>query len=830
MTKAIIMAGGEGTRLRPLTCNRAKPMIPVINRPVIEHAIALLKRHEITDITISLFYLPENIQNYFGDGSDWDVDISYSVEVSPLGTAGGVKQAMGNNDDTFIILSGDGIIDFDITEILKYHREKKSPFTIILTRVNTPTEYGIVITKDNGRIDKFLEKPSWSEVFSDTANTGMYVIEPEIIAAHVPENTKFDFSMDLFPRLQKNKIPLYGYISEGYWCDVGNLVSYNDVHKDILEGLVNIDMPGKKIGNRVWVGKDVEIHPEAVIKGPVLLGDFVKIRKGAEIAEFSVIGDNCIIEENASVRRSIILHSTVIGPKCELRGSMIGKRCVLQQGVSTNEGSVVSDDCRLEMDVHVPAGKRIWPDKIIEQGTRITTDVIWGQTEKKTLFSSEGIVGTFNVKITPEFASKLGSAIGAFLGKNSSIIISRDTTNAARLIKRAFTAGLLSMGVDVCDMEVESVPVIRYSTKFINADMGCYIQISPLTGLQFIQIRLFNKNGYQISLNEEKKIENVFYRGDYPRKNAFETGHLTYPTHHIESYISNTKNYVNHEILWNKKWNIIVDCFNGTAAHVFPDLLHAFGCETTVLRGQIKEFISDENTKSSTRDTIKNIVRMAKINKEIGVIFGPHGTQMTLIDELGNILTNDDVSAILCLYYLNQSNVKTINIPVTTSNVIQNIISSGKKKAVKTSTKLRSPRGISDIFIGGDGSMFPYLELQYDPMITFLKILNYLTLENLQLFEVKESLPKSNILNTSIYCTTEEKAAIMRMLTTDADPDRIELIDGIKINEENAWVLILPDATQPSIHLYAEGKTAAHRDEIIDEYTIKIKKYKNSIV
>jgi mannose-1-phosphate guanylyltransferase/phosphomannomutase len=193
MTKAIIMAGGEGTRLRPLTCNRAKPMIPVMNKPVIEHAILLLKRHEIKDIVISLFYLPENIQNYFADGSEWGVNISYSVEESPLGTAGGVKQALGDYNDTFIVLSGDGIIDFDITAILEYHKSKQSPFTIILNRVNTPTEYGIVITNEDGRIEKFLEKPSWSEVFSDTANTGMYVIESSVINSFVPEKQKIRF-------------------------------------------------------------------------------------------------------------------------------------------------------------------------------------------------------------------------------------------------------------------------------------------------------------------------------------------------------------------------------------------------------------------------------------------------------------------------------------------------------------------------------------------------------------------------------------------------------------------------------------------------------------
>jgi len=829
MIKAVIMAGGEGTRLKPLTCNRPKPMIPILNKPVIEHTVHLLKSHGINDIVISLFYLPENIQNYFGDGSDWDVNITYSVEESPLGTAGGVKQAIANHDDTFIVLSGDGIIDFDITDILNFHKSKKSLFTIVLNRVSKPTDYGIVITDKNGKIEKFLEKPAWSEVFSDTANTGVYVIEPEVIREYIPEKTKFDFSLNLFPELQKANVPLYGYEARGYWCDVGNLESYRNVHSDILDGLVKINFPGKRIKKDVWAGKDVEIHPEAIIKGPAVIGNFTRVKKGAIIAEFSVIGDNCIIEENASVRRSVVLHSTVIGHRCELRGAIVGKRCVLQEGVSAAEGSVISDDCRLGMDVSIPAGIRVWPDKIIEHGTRLTSDLIWGQTEKKFLFTSDGIVGTFNVKITPEFASKLGSALGAYLGKNAKVTISRDTTSAARLIKRALTAGLLSMGVDVYDMEIESVPINRYSTKFINADMGIYIQISPLRGLQFIQIRLFNRYGFQISLNDDKKIENVFFRGDYPRKGAFETGKLVYPTHHIESYMTNLTNYIDRKPLLKKKWNVIVDCFHGTAAYVFPEVLNYFGCETTVLKGQIKEFDGAEDIKIETRKSVQQITNMAKINKEIGVILGPHGTQLTIIDEQGNILTKDDVTAILCLYYLKYTSTKKINIPLTSSKVIEDLIIENNGEVGISSSKLRQPEENRDLFYKDIEESYPYLEQEYDPILTFLRILKYLTLEGTALYPIKESLPRGNILDVSIHCTIEEKATVMRMITSDADSDKLELIDGIKITEKDAWVLILPDSSLPLIHIFAEGKTIESRDRILEEYSIKIKQFKAGI-
>jgi mannose-1-phosphate guanylyltransferase/phosphomannomutase len=378
-------------------------------------------------------------------------------------------------------------------------------------------------------------------------------------------------------------------------------------------------------------------------------------------------------------------------------------------------------------------------------------------------------------------------------------------------------------------MEIESVPIIRYSIRFLKADMGLYIQISPLTDLQFIQIRMYNRLGYQVSLNDEKKIENIFFRGDYPRKDALETGKLIYPTHHLESYIQNTTNYINPDILTEKKWNIIVDCFNGTASHVFPDLLDRFGCSTTVLRGQVKEFISDEDSKSETIKALKNIVKMAKMNSEIGVIISPHGTEITIVDEMGNILTSDDISAILCIYYIKHKEARTINLPVTTSMILEDIIKTSGGEVVRTSSKMRSPENISDIFDMNTTERFPYLEQISDPMITFLRVLKFLSIEDKALYEIKESLPKSNIQNTYIHCTTDEKAAVMRMITTDIKKDKIELIDGIKINETNGWVLILPDATQPIIHIYAEGDTVKNRDKLIDKYIVKIKKYKSQL-
>jgi mannose-1-phosphate guanylyltransferase/phosphomannomutase len=823
--KAIIMAGGEGTRLRPLTSNRPKPMIPVINKPIIEHSVNLLKKKGFRKIIISLFYLPENVQNYFGDGSDWDIDISYSVEDTPLGTAGGVKKAAGSPSETLVVMSGDGVLDFDIDRILDFHRVKRSLFTIVLTRVKTPTEYGVVFTREDGTIEKFLEKPGWTEVFSDTVNTGLYIIEPDIINNFIPSNTRFDFSLDLFPLLQQRNLPMYGFVADGYWCDVGNLDAYREVHQAILEGRVKIDFPGKKIGNDIWVGRNVEIAPDAKISGPVVLGNFVRVKKGAVVREYTVIGDNCVIEEDSSVKRSIVFHNTFIGPRSEVRGAIIGKRCVVEEGVSIFEGAVVSDDCQIGRGAEIPSGVRIWPEKRIEQGAKLTADLIWGQTEKKTLFSAEGIVGSFNVKITPEFSAKLGSAIGAYLERNASVIISRDASAASRLIKRALASGLLSMGVQVYDLDIESMPINRYSTRFLNADLGIYVQMSPMTGLQFIQIKTFNRLGFQMSTAEERRLENIFFRGDYPRRNAFEVGTLVYPIHHIESYIENACNYIDHRALSQKKWNIIADCFSGTASYVFPRLLARFGCSVTLLRGQVREAVSEEQLKMETRKSIDSIVTMSRSNSEVGVIMGPHGEHLTIVDETGRILSDEEVSTLMCLYYLKHKAAKLIYIPVTSSMIIESIASAYNARVVRTGTRLRAPREGHDIFLPGTEGQYAYLEKEYDPMIAFLRILEFAALEGKPLCELLKEVPRSNLYRTSIPCTENEKASMMSSLSAAPRPEgsSIEMVEGIRIVMRKGWVLLLPDAAQPLIHLYAEGESDTDRDGIIDEFTRKLK-------
>ena len=296
--KAVVMAGGEGTRLRPLTSNQPKPMVPIVGKPCMEHILELLGRHGFDDVIVTLAFMPQAIRSYFGDGESLGLNIEYSVEESPLGTAGSVRLASGKLDDTVLVISGDALCDIDLGELLAFHREKEAAVTIGLKSVENPLEFGIVVTDEDGRIERFLEKPSWGQVFSDTINTGIYVIEPEVLK-HVPTDRPYDFSKELFPLLLEMGRPLYGKVCDGYWQDIGNLDEYRQANFDALDGHVALNIPGLRLRGNIWIGEGVEIDDLEDVEGPAFIGNYCRISPQASIGPYSVLSASVTLRERA---------------------------------------------------------------------------------------------------------------------------------------------------------------------------------------------------------------------------------------------------------------------------------------------------------------------------------------------------------------------------------------------------------------------------------------------------------------------------------------------------------------------------------------------------
>src|ERR1700761_253075 len=299
------MAGGEGTRLRPMTANQPKPLLPVANRPIMEHVLRLLRRHGFTATVVTVQFLAALVRNYFGDGEDFGMELQYATEEMPLGTAGSVKNAEDAlRDEPFLVISGDALTDIDLTAMVRFHKEQGALVTVGLTRVPDPLEFGIVIADEDGRIQRFLEKPTWGQVFSDTVNTGIYVMEPEVFD-FIPAAEQVDWSEDVFPALLAKDKLLYGYVADGYWEDVGTHEKYLKAHADVLSRRVAVELDAFEVAPGVWVGEGAHVDPGAKLEGPLYIGDYAQVESGAELLEYTVLGSNVVVKHDASLHRAI---------------------------------------------------------------------------------------------------------------------------------------------------------------------------------------------------------------------------------------------------------------------------------------------------------------------------------------------------------------------------------------------------------------------------------------------------------------------------------------------------------------------------------------------
>lgn len=343
--QAIILAGGKGTRLRPLTYNIAKPLIKLVNKPVLQYQIELLKKYGIKKIILCLNYKPEEIEEYFGDGKWLGVDIQYVLEDKPLGTGGAIKNAeIALLDETIVVLNGDILTDFEMGKIIKFHQSKKADITITLTPVDNPTLYGLVVTNDRGEVLQFLEKPNWDQIVANTINAGIYIMEKNILK-YIPSGGEYSLEREFFPYLLGMQAKFYGISLSSYWIDIGTPKKYQTASFDILEGRVNLPTPGKKIYGGIYIEEEVNIHPSAQLSGFVYLGKGTKIEKDVVITGPSIIEDNCTILSGTKINSAIIGEGTVIDENAKIHGCIIGRNCQVEKGGCIMLGNVVGDNC-----------------------------------------------------------------------------------------------------------------------------------------------------------------------------------------------------------------------------------------------------------------------------------------------------------------------------------------------------------------------------------------------------------------------------------------------------------------------------------------------------
>lgn len=816
--KAIIMAGGEGSRLRPLTCDLPKPMVPLANRPMMEHIVALLKHYGFTDIGVTLQYLPEQIENYFGDGRQFGVKMQYFIEDSPLGTAGSVKNSGDFLDETFIVISGDALTDFNLQKAVDFHRQKGGIATLVLTSVETPLEYGVVITGGDGRITRFLEKPAWGEVFSDTVNTGIYILEPEVLD-FIPENEKFDFSQDLFPLLMAKGYALYGYIAEGYWCDIGNLKQYHEAHLAILRNEVKLALPLAESAPGIYVGEDVLIEPGAKIVAPVVIGSGSRIRRGARLEDFSVIGPNCQVEDGATVKRGICWSNTYLGPRTQIRGAILCNGVKVLQGSSVFEGAVVGRDTTIEENVKLKPGVKIWPGKQVASSSIVSESIIWGTKPAKNLFGFDGVSGSVNLEITPELVAKLCVAYGTLLGEGKQVVISCDDWKASRMLKEAALAGLLSAGVKVFDLGTAVTPITRQAVKQLAAAGGIHIRLSREDNT-YTQISFFDADGYNLTKAWERKIEQTFYREDFKRIKALDVGETVKITAFAEKYRESLLEQLELPLLNTKKRRVLLAYPTPWLYSFLVPLLQKLNCEVVSVSLPEGEPLTLKALQSFSAE-VGEMVRQT--GSDLGVMMDGNAESLILFDRQGRVVADEMFMALTSAVIFRSAAGGTVVVPITAPGVIEKLAERHKGKVLRTKT---APRALMEAMAQEKNSgKYNLLVFAFDAIAALANILEFLAAENIDLTELVDDIPPFYLHKTEVDCPWGAKGLVMRRLIEETQNSNVELLDGVKVNHENGWALVLPDPDKPLYRIYSEGYDAETAAELTDLYRQKIEKY-----
>lgn len=824
------MSGGFGTRLRPLTCNIPKPMVPMMNKPMMQHIIELLKKHGITQIVSTLFYQPEIITECFGDGSKIGVSMQYRKADADYGTAGSVRNAADFLDERFIIISGDVLTDFDLSKAIAFHEEKKAKATLVLTRATNPLAFGVVITDANGKITRFLEKPTWGEVFSDTINTGIYIIEPEVLQL-VPYQKEFDFSKNLFPAMLEQDMGLYGYIAEGYWRDVGNLNEYQEAHLDALDDKVNVNCDGNRVGT-AFIGMNTIIDsPIENLQGKVLIGKNCRIGRNVKIIK-SVIGNNCTVGDGAVIRNSIVWGDARIGKGAELTSCVIGKWGTIGDYAVINDNVFISDKCVIGNDTRLAPNIKLWPEKEVEDGAVLTRSLVWEDKWLKDLFTDARITGLSNIEMNPEFGAKIGAAFGALVGKDKTVLMSRDADNVSRMMNRAIMCGLMSAGVDAGDLRAVSIPILRQELRTGKHAGGVHIRKSPIDK-NLTDIIFFDGKGKDLPSGKTKSLERLFFGEDFPRVKQDEVGGVTFPERAQESYIEKFLSTINVEAISAAKFKLVIDYSSGIASSIFPNILGSFHAQVLSQNAYLdpRKLTRNKAEFDGAVDQLTHIV--ISLGYDVGFMLDAGAEKCFVVDENGKFIHNDRLLTLITYLFLTvYPDVKKIAVPITASAEIDLIADHMGVELIKTRDShlaLMDTASKDDVrFVGGTkgGFIFPDFLFASDGMYSVAKILEMLALANVRFGQLDKQVPRLHMNKKVIHCPWDRKGKVMRhlMKETDDHQNRV-LVDGVKLildREKSSSILMWPDKAKPTFHLHAESADAELTDMIAAQYEERI--------
>lgn len=785
--KAIIMAGGEGTRLRPLTCTAPKPMAKIMNKPVMEHIIELLKKNGFTEIGVTLRYMPDAIIDYFGNGSRFGVSLTYFIEDSPRGTAGSVADCKSFLDDDFLVISGDALCGIDLESAVTWHKSKKAEATIILHTMDIPLEYGVVICDKNGKILRFVEKPSWGQVFSDRVNTGIYILKPSVLDG-VGDN-ECDFSKDVFPLMLSSGRELYGYTADGYWCDIGDVDILRHCHFDIFNKKISIRIDGREIRGNVFVGEGALIEDGAKLIPPVYIGRGSRIRSGAVIDSYTVVGENSTINGGASIKRTVIGGGVVVGSNAEIRGSVICDRAVIRGRSSVFEQSVIGEGSLVGEGAIIKPGVRIWPYKNIGADETVNTNLVWGRNQSKNVFGERGIIGEICIDMTPQLAASVGAAAGSLT--KGKIGVSCDGSPGGVMIKKAVISGIMSSEAQAFDLGDLPLSVARAGVRYLGLDCGIHASAKKNAG----RIIVLNEQGADVDNNWERKLQALLDREDYMRAESDTIKEVIYESEYVKKYIADIIASVKNKKL---DYSVLAHCESKSGEKILAGLAGELGF--------CANFTSSSSISEIARET-------AKKNCDMGFLIDADCEGLQLCDKDGRIADRDKYMVLTSLVVMKQYDNASIAALVTAPSVIEEL---AKEYGA---TVVRTRDSASELLKAYNDSRPEYkdqLIFATDAIASAVKLMDFMKSNALGLSDLLKEIPHFYMIRQEVGCAPQDKGRIIREMLEDKDS--VADSDGVKIRKTGGYVLIIPSGDKNGCRVLAEANKEEYAEELAAEY------------
>lgn len=764
--QAIIMAGGEGVRLRPLTLDKPKPLVPVLNEPVMGYSLKLLHRHGLLDVAATVAYLPQAIKDAFGKGEKYGVRLRYFEEAHPMGTAGSVRMAKGMVADTFLVLSGDGLTDCDLTEAIAFHKSRKALATLVLKSVPVPLSYGVVITDAQGRVQRFVEKPDWSGVFSDQVNTGIYILEKEVLDL-IPEDGPYDFGKDLFPRMVREGMKVYGYPMDGYWCDIGDQGAYVGAQLSLLRGEADLPINGHPSGHAFLEGT-CTLEPGVKIEGLCYLGEGAVIRQGAVLSEGAVIGPGAVMEEGARVARSCLWENVRVGRCAHLEGAVLCRDAVVYPGGHMMEGSALGVGAVLGSHARLNSGVKVWPQKEVASDVVALENVVWGDLKRLRL-NGDG-QATLD---SPTRADQLAAAAIAGLHIPAVALCWRGDGEALYWV---LAGSFAARGAEVLLLGAGYAPVLQAAQRLFHVSLGVMADGQQAT--------LQGTDGLPLLKGQIQAIESSALRQEYPPAFA-QTAALKPISGMEELYLSRLLEAADAKSLEKSGLHVAVFCDD-------PALLQL------ALRLITKAGVPHARGQNASNRTVSPW--------ETGFLLEEDGTQVRVLNKNG---MPDDLTQQLLVWQLaaREGSLPLFAFPDT-------------PRALGDIGPVRWKWDAAGLNQQERAALLRQHDLASDGLLCMLAFLNTLSGSGLNLQNLMNQLPRTHRVRVDVPCPPGEKGRILRLLSEAARNK--ELGEGVRIRHGSGSVWLTPFQDRAAFRVQTESFDAEFANELCSHYSGRI--------